>query len=202
VKAVGDYTRAMRRLEAGAEAVVEGPYGSFSSDAKPNGHQIWLAGGIGVTPFLSMARSLDSGEGPAIDLYYCVEHEEEAHFLDELRAIADRRGDFRVVVVPRDTAGFLTATRLAREHEDLVSSDVLICGPPAMIESLRAQLEAEGVPGEQVHAEEFGFAKLGSSADSAPLPPRWSDLQVAVSLAAAAFATVAFVIAAIVIDRA
>jgi predicted ferric reductase len=202
VKAVGDYTRAMRRLEAGAKAVVEGPYGSFSSDAKPNGHQIWLAGGIGVTPFLSMARSLDSGEGPAIDLYYCVEHEEEAHFLDELRAIADRRGDFRVVVVPRDTAGFLTATRLAREHEDLVSSDVLICGPPAMIESLRAQLEAEGVPGEQVHAEEFGFAKLGSSADSAPLPPRWSDLQVAVSLAAAAFATVAFVIAAIVIDRA
>jgi predicted ferric reductase len=201
VKAVGDYTSAMRTLEAGAEAVVEGPYGSFSSRARPSGRQIWLAGGIGVTPFLSMARSLDGAEGPTIDLYYCVEHEEEAHFLDELRALADRRSGFRVAVVPRDTAGFLTAARLAADHEDLVSSDVLICGPPAMIESLRDQLEAEGVPGEQIHAEEFGFAKLGTSATGPPRPPRWSELQVAVTFAVAAFATVGFVIAAIVIDR-
>src|SRR5919106_4536564 len=81
VKAVGDYTHALRSLEPDADAVVEGPYGSFSSREVPNDRQIWLAGGIGVTPFLSMARSLGEANGTDIDLYYCVEHEEEAHFL-------------------------------------------------------------------------------------------------------------------------
>jgi predicted ferric reductase len=165
VKAVGDYTRALRGLEEGAEAVVEGPYGSFSHRAVPGREQIWLAGGIGVTPFLSMARSLRYANEPAVDLYYCVEHAEEAHFLDELRAVAARRRDFRVFLVPRDEVGFLTAERLARESGDLAERDILICGPPAMIHSLRAQLWAQGVPGERIHAEEFGFAKIGGSKD-------------------------------------
>jgi len=160
VKAVGDYTRALRTLEQGAEAVVEGPYGSFSDRNVANARQIWMAGGIGVTPFLSMARSLD-GSARSIDFYYCVEHQPEAHFLDELREIARSRDDFRVAVVARDTDGFLTAERVAREHEDLLSADVLICGPPAMIDNLRSQLRAFGVRDERIHAEEFGFAKLG-----------------------------------------
>lgn len=161
VKAVGDYTRALRALEAGAEAVVEGPYGSFSHRNIPNRRQIWMAGGIGVTPFLSMARSLEDGNGPRVDFYYCVEHADEAHFLGELEGIAASRDDFDVVLVPRDTEGFLSAERVASEHPDLESADVLICGPPAMIDNLRAQLKARGLPGERIHAEEFGFAKLG-----------------------------------------
>jgi predicted ferric reductase len=164
---VGDYTRALRGLEEGAEAVVEGPYGSFSHRSVPGREQIWLAGGIGVTPFLSMARSLRYANEPAVDLYYCVEHAEEAHFLDELQAVAARRGDFRVFLVPRDEVGFLTAERLARESGDLAARDILICGPPAMIESLRSQLRARGVPGERIHAEEFGFAKLAAGSDEA-----------------------------------
>ena len=159
VKAVGDYTRALRRLETGAVAVVEGPYGSFSPNVG-NPRQIWMAGGIGVTPFLSMARSLD-GQEQSIDFYYCVEHAPEAHFLEELRAIERDRDDFRVTLVARDADGFLTGARVAEEHADLPAADVLICGPPAMIDSLRDQLHAVGVPDERIHAEEFGFAKLG-----------------------------------------
>ncbi len=162
---VGDYTRALRGLEAGAEAVVEGPYGPFSYRSVPNPRQIWMAGGIGVTPFLSMARSLDDRDGPSVDFYYCVEREEEAHFVGELRAIASSREDFRVVLVPRDRDGFLTAERLAKEHGDLLSADVLICGPPAMIDNLRSQLRARGVSGERIHAEEFGFATLGRTSE-------------------------------------
>ena len=178
VKAIGDYTRALRRLEPGADAVVEGPYGSFSHWNVPSGRQLWLAGGIGVTPFLSMARSLGDRSGQSIDFYYCVEHDEEAHFLDELQAIAASRDDFRVTVVARDREGFLTATRLAEEHADLASSHVLICGPPAMIDNLRAQLVTHGVPEAHIHAEEFGFAKLGRTGSSAPPRKRPVPLRV------------------------
>jgi predicted ferric reductase/mono/diheme cytochrome c family protein len=175
VKAIGDYTSAMRRLlDEGAEAIVEGPFGSFSNAGLPQPRQIWAAGGIGVTPFLSMARSLD-GAGPTVHFYYAVERPEEAHFLDEFRAIAEGRDDFEITVVPRETDGFLTAARLAAENPDLASSDVLICGPPAMITNLRAQLVARGLPERQVHAEEFGFAKRGPEA--APPPVELPELR-------------------------
>ena len=61
-----------------------------------------------MTPFLSMARSLGDGDGPPVHFYYCVERPEEAHFLDEFRAIEARRDDFEVTVVSRDRDGFLT----------------------------------------------------------------------------------------------
>src|SRR5919106_3192162 len=192
VKAVGDYTRALRRLEPGAEAVVEGPYGSFSHLRVPSRRQVWIAGGIGVTPFLAMARSLGDEE-LEVDFYYCVEHAEEAHFLDELLELASSSPGFRVVLVPRDREGFLTGSRLAEDVPDLASRDVLVCGPPAMIVSLRAQLRAEGVPAERIHAEEFSFAKLGPSpeAELAGVPQRWSDGQVLALVAAFAAAGVA-----------
>jgi predicted ferric reductase len=198
VKAVGDYTRALRALAPGVEAVVEGPYGSFTSRDVPNDRQIWIAGGIGVTPFLSMARSLN-GARPAVDFYYCVEHEPEAHFLDELRSIARARDDFQVVLVPRDTEGFLTAERIAAENEGLASADVLICGPPAMIDNLRSQLRARGIPGERIHAEEFGFAKIGRKPEE-DLPPGAfaSDPKLLASLAAVAFAGPALAMAILV----
>ena len=186
VKAVGDYTRALRRLEEGAEAVVEGLYGSFSHRNVPGRRQIWIAGGIGVTPFLSMARSLDGDERPEVDLYYCVEHAQEAHFLDELRA------QVPVSLVPRNEQGFLTAERLAAEQPDLASAEVFVCGPPAMIESLRDQLVERGVARERFHAEEFGFAKIGRPrpAEQEPLPPSAiaADRKLLASLAAVAFA--------------
>jgi predicted ferric reductase/mono/diheme cytochrome c family protein len=200
VKAVGDYTRALRGLEEGAEAIVEGPYGAFSHRGLPGRRHLWLAGGIGVTPFLSMARSLRYANEPAVDFYYCVERAEEAHFLDELRAIAARRGDFRVTVMARDEVDLLTAERLAREHGDLAEREILICGPPAMIESLRSQLLAHGVPGDRIHAEEFGFAKLGESGARAVTEPvrraprrprRWPGVAAAAALLLAVGAVVA-----------
>ncbi|MGH3102681.1 MAG: ferredoxin reductase family protein [Gaiellaceae bacterium] len=186
VKAVGDYTRALRRLEVGAEAVVEGPYGSFSHADVPGRRQIWIAGGIGVTPFLSMARGLGDDERPDVDFYYCVERAEEAHFLEELRSLVP------VTLVARDVDGFLTAERLAVAHPDLSHAEVLVCGPPAMIASLRAQLAARGVPRQRFHAEEFGFAKIGrprpaEAAESLPSALA-ADRKLLASLAAVAFA--------------
>ena len=196
VKAVGDYTRALRRLEAGAEAVVEGPYGSFTPESFPNRRQIWAAGGIGVTPFLGMARSLRPEDGVSVDFYYCVERAEEAHFLPELETIASGREDFRVTLVARDPDGLLTARRLAEEHPDLAAADVLVCGPPGMIESLRAQLAAEGLSPERFHAEEFSFAKLGRTSRSGTA--RRSDGRVLAAVAAPALVGAAVGIAIIV----
>ena len=162
VKAVGDYTLALRELEVGAEAIVEGPYGSFTHRTGVSRRHVWIAGGIGVTPFLSMARSLSHDELESVDLYYCVETAAEALFLNELRSIAAGHGGFRVFLVPRDESGLITASAIGTETEDLRSRDTYVCGPPAMITSLRAQLIDEGVAADQIYAEEFSFAKVGA----------------------------------------
>jgi predicted ferric reductase len=190
VKALGDYTRALRQLEPGATAVVEGPYGSFSDWNVPGCRQVWIAGGIGVTPFVSMARSLAPDERVAVDFYYCVEHEEEAHFLADLRAIAESRPGFRVVLVTTAEDGYLTARRVAEECPDLRETDVFLCGPPAMLASLQEQLETEGVRRERIHAEVFAFAGRTQTRTQPPArtstPP--ADRKLLAALGAVAFA--------------
>lgn len=156
VKAVGDYTRAMANLEPGAGVRVEGPYGSFSYLTVNNPRQVWIAGGIGLTPFLSMARSLTVGEHE-VDFYYCMEDGHQGYFLDELYDIADRVPRLRVAPIRRDRLGFVSASDIAGLTPGLSDKDILICGPPAMIDVLENQFVALGVPRRRIHFEKFGF---------------------------------------------
>lgn len=84
----------------------------------------------------------------------CVAHAGETYFHDELAAHVD------VIVVSEDRDGFLTAGAIAERSGPLAAdTDYLLCGPPAMMRSLRGQLEAAGVPGDRIHAEDFTFRK-------------------------------------------
>ena len=156
VKAVGDYTTAMRALEGGAWARVEGPYGGFGHLRVKNPRQIWVAGGIGVTPFLSMARSFGDGDH-CVDFYFAVKSRQQAYFLDELMDISDRTEGLRLIVVPEDEEGFLTAVEVERRSGGLDEKDILICGPVVMIRAIADQFRAQGVPNRRVHYELFRF---------------------------------------------
>ena len=160
VKALGDYTTDLMKIRPGAKARVEGPYGRFSYLEVSNPRQIWIAGGIGITPFLSMARSLDPA-GYHIDLYYCTEHAEQAHFLGELFEIGERDRRFRVIPIRTVSLGYISAEDILGVSRNLVEIDILLCGPPAMNRNLLAQFAQIGVPAHQIHWEDFDF--LGSS---------------------------------------
>jgi predicted ferric reductase len=157
VKALGDHTAALKKLTAGTRADIEGPYGTFSHLNVPNVRQIWIAGGIGVTPLLSMARSLDGSAGE-IDFFYCTEGPEHAHFLDELYAKADLYPQFRVVPIRSRSLGRIGAQDIIGvsrpiEHD----AAILICGPPAMIQNLATQFMERGIPRNQLYFEDFSF---------------------------------------------
>jgi predicted ferric reductase len=118
--------------------------------------QIWIGGGIGITPFLSMARSVSRGGGYDVDLYYCIAHAGEAYFLEDLEE------HVRVITVQEDRDGFLTADKIAETSGPLGGdTDYLLCGPPGMMQALRSQLQAAGVPAKRVHAEDFTFRRAG-----------------------------------------
>src|SRR5436190_5020516 len=150
VKRLGDFTGSVMDLRPGAEALLEGPFGSFRLREDPAHSQTWIAGGIGVTPFLSWARSLD-GPIPA-DLYYCTPGPEQAHFLDELFEIADCYPAFRVIPIRKKSLGHLTVADIEAVNPNLHDGRVFICGPPLMIDNLTAGLLARGVPPGCIHS--------------------------------------------------
>lgn len=155
IKAVGDFTTALHVLEPGARARVEGPYGEFSFLDVRNRRQVWIAGGIGITPFLSMARSKPPDDFE-ITLFWGVNDRAQAYFAEELNAVAEELPGFSFHLVPEDEAGFISVASV-EEHVDLRSSDILIVGPPAMERSLREQFLAAGVSPDRIHSERFAF---------------------------------------------
>ena len=156
VKALGDYTTNLMNLEPPVSARVEGPYGRFSYRRVANSDQIWIAGGIGVTPFLSMARSLQASDH-RIDFYYCTEGADQAYFLDEMFEISDQHLNFRVIPIRKVSLGRITAADIRGVGRELATKDFLICGPPAMIKNLKTQFLELGVPKERIHYEDFSF---------------------------------------------
>ncbi|MEA2477310.1 MAG: hypothetical protein QOF16_1130 [Actinomycetota bacterium] len=156
IKAVGTFTTALHRLTPGAAALIEGPYGEFSYLNVPSTTQMWVAGGIGITPFLSMARSLE-GDSYDVELVYCVKERAEAHFLHELEAIAAKLPNFKVVLVAEDEQGVPNAHLIEDLVGPLADRAIMLCGPPAMVTALTQQFQRAGIERHRIFSERFGF---------------------------------------------
>jgi predicted ferric reductase len=158
VKASGDFTRALfANLKPGMDAVVEGPYGLF--DYKTGGDkQIWIAGGIGLTPFLSFIRAMDGSLDRDVDFYYTVRHAEEALFVDEIEAAAKANPRLRPHIRYSTRDGALTVEAIAADAGGRVNDHhVYMCGPLPMVQAFAQKFLMLGVPQENIHYEEFNF---------------------------------------------
>ena len=166
IKELGDFTRTVGRLPLGTRAWLDGPHGSFSSDFAPTAPGfLFLAGGIGISPILSMLLTLaDRGDRRPHALLYACSRWERVAYRDEVEAVAARL-DLEVVVVLEEPpegwtgpSGFigrdLIAPRLTTPGGE--RRDVFLCGPLPMMAALEAVLIDElGVPDERVHRERF-----------------------------------------------
>ncbi|HRO59263.1 MAG TPA: ferric reductase-like transmembrane domain-containing protein [Burkholderiaceae bacterium] len=155
IKGLGDYTKELPdRLAAGDAVVIEGPYGRFNFEG-PRERQIWVAGGIGITPFISRMEQLARGSSRRrpVDLFYSTNEPGEP-LMTILRDLAARTGvTLHVVVPPRD--GYLTADRLSQAVAEPHKAEVWFCGPNAFGDSLRKGLERLGLPTNCFHQEAF-----------------------------------------------
>ena len=158
IKASGDYTRHLfSRLQAGMDAVIEGAYGMF--DYKKGGQkQIWVAGGIGVTPFLSFIRDMDGDLAQDVDFYYTVRHREEAIFVDEIEAAAKQNSRLKAHIRFSATDGSLTVDEIVKNAGGKISGHhVYMCGPLPMVQAFEKKFIEAKVPVSNIHYEEFNF---------------------------------------------
>jgi predicted ferric reductase len=164
VKAMGDFTRDLvARARPGDRAFVDGPFGTMSVDAFPDADgYVFVAGGIGVAPFLSMLRTLaDRGDRRPLLLVHGTGEWGRTPFRDDLAALSTRL-DLRVVnVLERPPpgwsgeTGFVTEELLARHLPGDGRRAYFVCGPPPMMDAVERSLARLGVPLGDLHSERF-----------------------------------------------
>jgi 3-phenylpropionate/trans-cinnamate dioxygenase ferredoxin reductase subunit len=162
IKPYGGFTRRVARIQPGTHMLVDGPYGSFS--ARPDAERfVLVAGGIGITPIMSLLRSAaDVNDRRPFLLLYGNRRWEQATFREELERLRQRI-DLRLVNVLTEPppgwqgeAGFIDVAILELHlPPDLSGADVFLCGPSTMLAATLAALERLGVAPEHVHAEQF-----------------------------------------------
>ena len=144
IKALGDYTNGIAsRLQTGQAVRVEGPYGRFDiARCNPKARQIWIAGGIGVTPFLAWLESLqaDPEKAPAADLHYCTRDRATDAFVPRLEALCAALPGIRLHVHGARQGAALKAAAL----DGAKNAEIWFCGPSGLAESLRNGLGAMG----------------------------------------------------------
>ena len=158
IKASGDFTRYLfGNLQAGMDAVIEGAYGMF--DYKTGGQkQIWVAGGIGVTPFLSFIRDMYGNLDHDVDFYYTVRHREEAIFVDEIAEKAKKNPRLKAHIRFSSTDGPMTIEDILKNAGGNVSGHhVYMCGPFPMMQAFEKKFLEAKVPAGNIHYEEFNF---------------------------------------------
>jgi len=157
-KASGDFTRYLfNHLKPTMDAVIEGAYGMF--DYKTGGpKQIWVAGGIGLTPFLSFIRDMDGNLAHDVDFYYTARHPEEALFVDEIKAAAEKNPHLKAYIRFSATEGSLTVEHIVKNtNGNLSDHHVYLCGPLPMIQAFEKKFLSLGVPKSNIHYEEFNL---------------------------------------------
>src|SRR5690606_39071489 len=127
IKALGDYTRGLaHRLRAGQPVQVEGPYGRFDfTRGDRHAQQIWIAGGIGITPFLAWLESLRDHPEQAVsaELHYCIRDREADPFVSRLEALCAAVPNVRLYVHALRQGGELSAEVLAA-HTDATRAEI------------------------------------------------------------------------------
>jgi len=153
IKALGDDTTRMQTsVRPGMPAIIGGPHGRFDR-ARGTDRQVWIAGGIGITPFLSWLRALDRQALPGqVDLFYSTQG--EAPFADEITTIAQAHPGLRLHLHDTTTHGYLTADTILKSIDDPRRLSVFLCGP---VDTFVRHLRRAGVRSRNLHREHFDW---------------------------------------------
>jgi predicted ferric reductase len=159
MKVMGDYTRHMKQfLKVGTTIAITSAYGTLTM-VEGGPKQIWIAGGIGVTPFLAQLRShaeLDQ----KIDFYYSFRNEKDAVHLSLLSDISKTYPQVNMHLHDAKKQGYLSFKGVKFDED----TEVYLCGPRLMVASLIKQIKASN-PGIKIDYEAFTF--MGTLVDDA-----------------------------------
>jgi ferredoxin-NADP reductase len=146
------FKAALKALPIGAEVTLKGPIGMMTLHADRARPALFIAGGIGITPFMSMLRQAAFDRSPQrLHLLYANRRAEDAPFLGELQDLERRNPAFRM----HATTSLIDAPLIARCAGGLENPLYYVVGPPGMVEVVQGVLRASEVGEDDIVTEEF-----------------------------------------------
>ncbi|NNM77759.1 2Fe-2S iron-sulfur cluster binding domain-containing protein [Sphingomonas sp. ID1715] len=156
-------------LKVGDLLKISGPFGAFTFTGTDADSIVLIAGGVGITPMMSVLRYLtDTAWSGEIFFLYGARSTEEFVFRDELERLERRHENLHVLGVMKRAPGTvwlgpegnITKEMLVAAVPDIARRRIHLCGPPPMMAAIKAQLAELGVAEAQLHTEAFGPASL------------------------------------------
>jgi len=146
------FKRSLKELPENAPVNIEGPHGFFTLPQNPAYPLVFMAGGIGITPYLSMIRfAAERGLTFPITLLYANRNKERAAYLEELRDIANSGKYFTL----KNKFGKIDEQFIQQSVKNIGQYAWHIAGPPAMVDYMRNILFLLGVDDMRIHCEAF-----------------------------------------------
>jgi predicted ferric reductase len=164
IRQLGDFTSGIHQVQVGQRVYLDGPYGAFTIGHPADMH-VLIAGGIGVTPMISMIRTLaDQGDERPVILLYASRDWDSITFREELEALKGRLNLTIVQVLANPPAdwtgerGFITAEMFKRHlPTPYANHEYFICGPGVMMDAIERVLGELNVPMSKYHSERYSF---------------------------------------------
>jgi ferredoxin-NADP reductase len=160
------FKRSLKRVPLNTDVKIGSAAGSFSLHKNPAKPAVFLAGGIGITPFLSIVRQADHDRLPhRLYLFYSNQRPEDAVFLDILQTLETTNPNFRLICTMTEMSKskkewkgetvLIDKEMLSRHLPTLQGPIYYIAGPPTMVAAMRQTLVSAGVDEDDIRAEEF-----------------------------------------------
>jgi glycine betaine catabolism B len=180
-------------MQPGVEVKALGPAGDFSCARHPAEKYVFLSGGSGITPLMSMARTyVDLGEDKDIVFIHSARAPRDIIFRGELESMTHVMANFRTAFVceaPRADdpwsghSGYLTQPMLHEIARDFLQREVFCCGPEAYMAAVRVLLKGAGFDMARYHEESFSFERQGEAAPAATVSAAAPTLEGGFSVA-------------------
>lgn len=164
IRNLGDFTSKISNVPVGKRVYLDGPYGAFTI-GNPADMHVLIAGGVGVTPMMSMIRTLaDRGDKRPVILIYGSKDWDSITFREELEALKERLNLTVIHVLANPPAswtgeeGFINADLLKRHlPSPFADHEYFICGPGVMMDAIENVLGEMSVPMWKYHSERYSF---------------------------------------------
>lgn len=163
-KELGDFTRTIKETSVGEKAFIDAPYGVFSFLNIDHDELVFIAGGIGITPFMSMLRYMHALKlDLQVNLFWINRNESNLCFREELEQIQEDLPGLSIIKIMTQQPDWpgvkerLSAELISEKLGNLDHKNFFVCGPAEMNKQIVAELRQMKVPGDRIHSELFAL---------------------------------------------
>lgn len=155
IKVTGGFTLKLAQSSPGTSVRIRGPFGSFGTNKKSALQNIWIAGGIGITPFLHLLHSIQ--ETDRVTFIFTVRGTYHGVLMQMVGDLLPHKPSVRFIIHDSKVNGRLTAKKIAEYTDIPKESKVWLCGPQQLMISLTQQFSSLGIRRSHIYFEDFAL---------------------------------------------